>query len=400
MLREQRGWTAERADSFRLAAERRLIVSFPLDKDILDAVRAWQTDSGWAKGPTLGGWADAMLQELDDARADLRGLGGAGVPASQKWRDVRDAVRTARTRRADDRAFIIVNGDESEPGTFKDRELLLRYPHLVLEGLIVAGMITDATQGFIYIRHEYDAAATRLTTADVHQIVDAAVRQALVTRAAIRQPIGVPARVHVCVVDAQGNRIGSFRMDDGTNFSYDVAVQKARTAAFFSSDAAAFSSRAIGFLAQRYFPPGIGSGSQGPLFHIQNDLSGLNPTTLTPSIPKFTGVLRNGITIFPGGFPLYKNGKLAGAIGISGDGVDQDDLIGYAGTAGFRPANARLSDRLSDAQIYAALRPKLSTLETDYGVDPAIIADSRRHVRAGLDHVQLLYVKFPRNPGL
>ena len=49
----------------------------------------------------------------------------AGIPATQKWRDVRDAVRTARCRRADDRAFIVVNGDESEPGTFKDRELLL-----------------------------------------------------------------------------------------------------------------------------------------------------------------------------------------------------------------------------------------------------------------------------------
>ena len=58
--------------------------------------------------------------------ADLRGLGGAGIPAMQKWRDVRDAVRKARERESDDRAFIVVNGDESEPGTFKDRELLLR----------------------------------------------------------------------------------------------------------------------------------------------------------------------------------------------------------------------------------------------------------------------------------
>ena len=46
---------------------------------------------------------------------DLRGLGGAGIPATQKWRDVREAVRNARRRRLDDRAFIVVNGDESEP---------------------------------------------------------------------------------------------------------------------------------------------------------------------------------------------------------------------------------------------------------------------------------------------
>ena len=51
----------------------------------------------------------------------------------QKWQDVRDAVRKARQRDSDDRAFIVVNGDESEPGTFKDRELLLRTPHLDLE---------------------------------------------------------------------------------------------------------------------------------------------------------------------------------------------------------------------------------------------------------------------------
>jgi NADH:ubiquinone oxidoreductase subunit F (NADH-binding) len=68
---------------------------------------------------------------------------------------VRDAVRRARQREKDDRAFIVVNGDESEPGTFKDRELLLRSPHLVVEAVILAGLITEATQGFIYIRHEY-----------------------------------------------------------------------------------------------------------------------------------------------------------------------------------------------------------------------------------------------------
>jgi NADH:ubiquinone oxidoreductase subunit F (NADH-binding) len=82
-------------------------------------------------------------------------MGGAGIPAAQKWRDVQDAVRRARLRDEDDRAFIVVNGDESEPGTFKDRELLLRTPHLVVEGVILAGLLTEATQGFIYIRHEY-----------------------------------------------------------------------------------------------------------------------------------------------------------------------------------------------------------------------------------------------------
>jgi NADH:ubiquinone oxidoreductase subunit F (NADH-binding)/NADH:ubiquinone oxidoreductase subunit E len=96
---------------------------------------------------------DQVFIELDDA--GLRGFGGAGVPASQKWRDVRDSVAEARRRRTDDRAFIVVNGDESEPGTFKDRELLLHFPHLVLEGVILAGLVTGASEGFIFIRHEY-----------------------------------------------------------------------------------------------------------------------------------------------------------------------------------------------------------------------------------------------------
>lgn len=88
-------------------------------------------------------------QKLIDAlkTADLRGMGGAGVPAHQKWNDVWKA-------KGDDK-YIVCNADESEPGTFKDRELLTRHPNLVLEGVILAGLLTGATRGWIYIRHEY-----------------------------------------------------------------------------------------------------------------------------------------------------------------------------------------------------------------------------------------------------
>jgi formate dehydrogenase beta subunit len=154
-LQRDRDWSRERAEQFRLAAERRLVVDFPIDDAMAEAVLAWQTADGWAKGTEFGDWSEVLLKELDDAHADLRGMGGAGVPAVQKWRDVRDAIRQLRRRRKQDAGFIIVNGDESEPGTFKDRELLLRFGHLVVEGVILAGLITDATQGFIYIRHEY-----------------------------------------------------------------------------------------------------------------------------------------------------------------------------------------------------------------------------------------------------
>jgi NADH:ubiquinone oxidoreductase subunit F (NADH-binding)/NADH:ubiquinone oxidoreductase subunit E len=102
--------------------------------------------------------AEAVFDELD--AAGLRGMGGAGVPAAQKWRDVREQVAKARRPGRDERAFVIVNGDESEPGTFKDRELLLRFPHLVVEAVILAGLVTGATEGFIYIRHEYSEQIT------------------------------------------------------------------------------------------------------------------------------------------------------------------------------------------------------------------------------------------------
>jgi uncharacterized protein GlcG (DUF336 family) len=139
--------------------------------------------------------------------------------------------------------------------------------------------------------------STRLSVADVRQIITDAVAQAINTRGGIRLPTGRAARVHVAVVDRDGDILGVFRMDDGTNFSYDVAVQKARTAAFFSDNDHAFSARAIGFMSQGFFPPGIASTGPGPLFHLQNELS------LTPGNLK--GPLKDGITIYPGGEPLY-----------------------------------------------------------------------------------------------
>jgi NADH:ubiquinone oxidoreductase subunit F (NADH-binding)/NADH:ubiquinone oxidoreductase subunit E len=90
----------------------------------------------------------------------LLGMGGAGMPAYGKWLD----VWRERSNYEDDvpagspgpyEKYIVANGDESEPGTFKDRELLLRHPHLVVEGVILAGLLTGASAGYIFIRHEY-----------------------------------------------------------------------------------------------------------------------------------------------------------------------------------------------------------------------------------------------------
>jgi NADH:ubiquinone oxidoreductase subunit F (NADH-binding)/NADH:ubiquinone oxidoreductase subunit E len=88
---------------------------------------------------------DKLIEELK--KGDLRGMGGAGVPAAQKWSDVRKAVG--------EKKYIVCNADESEPTTFKDREILLRAPFTTLEGMILAGLYTGATRGYVYVRHEY-----------------------------------------------------------------------------------------------------------------------------------------------------------------------------------------------------------------------------------------------------
>jgi hypothetical protein len=103
----------------------------------------------------------------------------------------------------------------------------------------------------------------------------------------------------------------------------------------------AITTRAVGFLAQDFFPPGIDRDSlgrrtsAGPLFEGTNFTYQFR--LLAQGLPTFGPCKSNGITIFPGGIPLYKNGQLVGAIGISGDGVDQDDLIAAAGAKGFEP---------------------------------------------------------------
>jgi NADH:ubiquinone oxidoreductase subunit F (NADH-binding)/NADH:ubiquinone oxidoreductase subunit E len=83
--------------------------------------------------------------------AGLRGMGGSGKPAHEKWMDVKEARLYERINEK----YVVCNADESEPGTFKDRELLARIPHLVVEGVILAGLVVGACRGFIYIRREY-----------------------------------------------------------------------------------------------------------------------------------------------------------------------------------------------------------------------------------------------------
>ena len=258
--------------------------------------------------------------------------------------------------------------------------------------------------------------ADRLTKNDVTRIITQAVNEALSLRAAIRLPIGQPVQVHVAVVDRDGTLLGAFQMQDGTNFSYDIAVQKARTAAFFSNNKVAMSSRTIGFLSQAFFPAGIDDGLTGPLFQLQDELSlgpyqsggdtefGIN--NRMPTTPKGDQVnpLQDGLTIFPGGAPLYKNGEFVGAVGISGDGVDEDDEIAFAGTKNFQAPVAIQVDHLSETKIVDFLTNKVNLIGQLFDVDESstfnIITTIDDRLKLGLDNVQLPFQKFSRNPEL
>ncbi len=94
------------------------------------------------------GPAERVLQALNEA--GLRGMGGAGFPTARKWGFVRGAGEPGSEK------FVICNADESEPGTFKDREIKARLPHLVWEGMMIAALIVGAQRCIVYIRHEYD----------------------------------------------------------------------------------------------------------------------------------------------------------------------------------------------------------------------------------------------------
>jgi len=89
---------------------------------------------------------EAVIAELSDA--GLRGLGGAGFPAGKKWQIVRSFAGPR---------LMTVNGDEGEPGTFKDRVYIERYPHRMLEGALIAAWAVEAETIFVYIRDEYPA---------------------------------------------------------------------------------------------------------------------------------------------------------------------------------------------------------------------------------------------------
>ncbi len=242
---------------------------------------------------------------------------------------------------------------------------------------------------------------------EVIRLLTQAAKQASITRAAIRQPQNSPAEVNITVCDADGKILGIFSTIDAPQFGFDVSAQKARTAAFYSNaatatrlrqaglgkyvDAAAndglrldgsvaITDRAGGFLSRPFYPDGIDNTLPGPFSVPIQDFSPFNVgfqldvvrenyfenvikfilslntnnpdlaaiiDALTPPCGSPTlAALANGAQIFPGSVPIYKNGKLVGGLGISGDGVDQDDIISAMGSTGFEAPLEIRSDRV------------------------------------------------------
>ena len=251
-----------------------------------------------------------------------------------------------------------------------------------------------------------------LSVPESQAVLRSALRVANRARAQIRRPLGTPARVSIALVDSAGVILGMVRSRDAPLFGIDVSLQKARSAALFSSASAAvaltalpdavflnggltvrsrqtlgayvtqlrgflalpatlsdgqiaFTARALGNLARPFYPDGVDNNAAGPLSRnfanwspfstgLQLDLvhnaiiqhvafvlgaapdvptncsgvSGFDAAFATAGA--ITG-LANGIQIFPGSVPIYRGRQLVGALGVSGDGVDQDDMIAFLG---------------------------------------------------------------------
>lgn len=198
------------------------------------------------------------------------------------------------------------------------------------------------------------AASAELTAGEIETIVSQAVAQAIRTRAAIRLPLGSTTRMVIAVSDLQGTIRGLFRMPDSTVFSIDVAAVKARNVVYFSGPGlipadlpgipvgTAITNRTVSFGAQPLYPPGIDGTAPGQFFPLYV----ADVATACQQGRQVPDQHQSGIVFFPGSVPLYKGGALVGGLGVSGDGVDQDDLITAAGATGFAPPLEIRADRI------------------------------------------------------
>ena len=247
--------------------------------------------------------------------------------------------------------------------------------------------------------------AAPLSAADVRAVLEEAFNVMARGRAQIRQPLDSRIQVNISVVDTNGAILGMVRSPDAPIFGADVSLQKARTVNFFSNKLAAndltaaglgsfvtrartflgdasaltggiaFSNRAQGLLERPYYPDGEVGNPPGPFAQPIADFNpfatGLQTQLIAGNLLQHAGFIlganadtavgctaapatagspnriANGIQIFPGASPLYRNGVLVGGVGVSGDGIDQDDMISFLG--GANNGGARAGNGLGNA---------------------------------------------------
>jgi len=358
--------------------------------------------------PQIGNVAGATLAATAGALVPVTGYyNGAGLFSGAAYGTEASGVRASTAAEFANRdAFVLSNGAGAN-----------RYP---LRGGTDAGDV-----------------ASPLTAAEARAILEEAFTVMSRARAQIRQPLDSRAQVTISLVDTRGSVLGLVRSPDAPIFGIDVSLQKARTANFFSGRFAAsellaasgevpqfvsrtrsflgdsnaltgtfaVSDRAIGNLSRPYFPDGEVGQPNGPLSrpirqfspfstglqsalvianlgqHLQfvTGQSGADTPRACTGLPGVAGGnprLANGIQIFPGSVPIYRGSTLVGAIGVSGDGIDQDDMISFLG---LHNAGARVGG---------------------IGNAPAAIRSDRIVVQVGSRQVRLRYVGCPFAPFL
>ncbi|WP_406697440.1 hypothetical protein V5E97_01150 [Singulisphaera sp. Ch08] len=238
-------------------------------------------------------------------------------------------------------------------------------------------------EGWLVLPHA--SADGTLTADDVTAMINRGIAEAKHVRAAIRLPLNSQTRMVFAVTDKTGEVLGLFRMPDATVFSIDVAVAKARNVAYYADPnelqpidqvanlpaGVAMTNRTFRYLSEPRFPEGIDGNPPGP-FSILNDVGIRNdgpalPPSAFQSVQGFDAfnpqsnfrdpfnvANQNGIVFFPGSAPIYtevagnSTRALAGGLGVSGDGVDQDDDVTFEAAKGFTPPR----DVLSADQVF------------------------------------------------
>ncbi|MFM8263755.1 MAG: dockerin type I domain-containing protein [Pirellula sp.] len=272
---------------------------------------------------------------------------------------------------------------------------------------------TAVPEGWLVLPHDSTDENTKIKAADVEKVIKDGIAQAEITRAAIRLNVlaapderslfrpGARTKMVLAVSDSKGEVLGLYRMKDATVFSIDVAVAKSRNTGYYASErlvvadevdanndghkdvdrGTAFTNRTFRFLAAPRFPTGAESDAPPGDFSMLNmpgidRLTGENTGNVAMAASVYADAAKasvvsfdafnasrsfrdplnlanqNGIVFFPGSSALYKNSSvLVGGFGVSGDGVDQDDVVTTAGELSLTAPISKRADQYYVANV-------------------------------------------------